>query len=184
MPKHLLNVFACPIRQAAAPSPDQASEAPIVHWCSASLCRAARGGPSRPQPRDHLIQHAGAQVVQQQRQAFQTIGAMRAGYGNAGDTSAGSPLDAHSSSATAAELDRQDIIYNGQMRAMGYSTQEALYQTAAGTAIQQGNEATNSALIKGISGMAGQGSGLLAGGGGGATASGGGATIIGAYGAS
>jgi hypothetical protein len=89
---------------------------------------------------------------------------MRAGYGTAGVTSAGSPLDAHSSSATAAELDRQDNIYNGQMRAKGYSTQEALYQTAAGTAIQQGNEATSSALIKGISGMAGQGSGLLAGG--------------------
>lgn len=66
------------------------------------------------------------QAQQQQRQARIKIGAIEANYGASGITMEGSPLDVLESSARNAELDRQAIIYQGQIRAAGYEDQATL----------------------------------------------------------
>lgn len=58
----------------------------------------------------------------QQRHARQVIGGMRANYGASGVTLEGSAMDVLESSAALAELDRQNILYDGELRAMGYQS--------------------------------------------------------------
>lgn len=69
---------------------------------------------------------AGADAAAQQRLAVQKIGAARAGYAASGVTAEGSPLDVLSMSAANAELDKQNILYKGELRAMGYKESGAL----------------------------------------------------------
>lgn len=69
---------------------------------------------------------AGADAEAQQRMAWQKRGAMRATMAMEGVAMEGSPLDVLAASAGIAELDRQNILYKGELRAMGYEDTGAL----------------------------------------------------------
>ncbi len=71
-----------------------------------------------------------------QAQSTQQLGAVAAAYGGSGVTNEGSALDVLSSSASNAELTRQTILYQGQVKAAGYQDEEAL------DAAQASNDAT------------------------------------------
>jgi hypothetical protein len=93
-------------------------------------------------------------ALKQQREARLRIGAEEAGYGASGITTEGSPLDVLESSTRNAELDRQAIIYQGQVRAAGYEDQATLDSMRADSDFQNG-------IFKGIGGLAGGASNFL-----------------------
>ncbi len=86
----------------------------------------------------------------QQRHATQVLGAARAGFGASGVTSEGSPLDVLMNSASNAELDRQNILYKGELRAIGYSDTAALERSRAKAAEKEGLVGAASAIITGV----------------------------------
>lgn len=92
---------------------------------------------------------AAADAEQQQRHARLVIGTARAGYGASGITLEGSPLDVLAMSASNAELDRQSILYRGELRGMGYDSEAALDRQRASTANTQGFFGAASALLTG-----------------------------------
>lgn len=94
-------------------------------------------------------QQAKSAADQQQADARKRIGAMRAGYAASGVTMDGSPLDALSSSAAEAELDRQNILYRGELAAIGAEDSAALYGMQARNARTQGYVGAASALLSG-----------------------------------
>lgn len=72
-------------------------------------------------------QQAAASAETADREARQRIGAMEANYGASGiSLSEGSPIDILRQSATAAEMDRQNILYGGEVRASGYGNTATL----------------------------------------------------------
>ncbi len=83
-------------------------------------------------------QQAAANAAAQQRKARMQLGTMRAGYGAAGIGLEGSPMDILEQSASMAELDRQNILYGGQLRAQGYSNTATL-EDAAGENAETGS---------------------------------------------
>ncbi|MBS4046572.1 MAG: hypothetical protein KG075_09550 [Alphaproteobacteria bacterium] len=76
-------------------------------------------------------QQADADAVLQQRRARKVIGNMRANYGASGLTMEGSPLDVLEESVSNAEMDRQTILYRGNLRAMGFENTAAQYRARA-----------------------------------------------------
>jgi hypothetical protein len=84
------------------------------------------------------------------------IGAIRAGYGSAG---AGSSEDVLAMSISNAELDKQSILYKGELRALGYTDEAALDRYGASVAITQGRQRAASEIIGG----AGRAAGIYAG---------------------
>ena len=95
-------------------------------------------------------QQAAANAEAQARRARQQIGSMRAAYGASGVSLEGSPLDVIEASAAAAEMDRQNILYSGELRAGGY-------ESTAGLELMRGDNArtgsyfsAGSALLKGM----------------------------------
>jgi hypothetical protein len=121
-----------------------------------------------------LAQQQGeAAAEQQQKQAKQAIGAEIAGYGASGVSSgAGSALDVLASSASNAELDRQNLLYDSKLRALGYRDQSDLDNAAAGNAQTAGELKAGSALLTGAANIAGKIP----------TSSGGGATVDSSFG--
>lgn len=99
-------------------------------------------------------QQAEQDAQAQQRASRQRIGAASAAYGAAGVTSDGSPLDVLATSASQAELDRQTILYKGNLRALGYQDQSQLDSAAAGQAKIGGEEKAGSAILTGASSAA------------------------------
>lgn len=104
-------------------------------------------------------QQAEANAAAQQRKARLQIGSMRAGYGASGVGLEGSPMDVLEQSAAMAELDRQNILYGGQLKSQGY-------QATAGLELMRGENAVTgsylnagSSLLTGL-GKAGSFSGL------------------------
>lgn len=98
-------------------------------------------------------QQAEANAAAQQRRARQQIGAARAGYGASGITMEGSAMDILESSAAMAELDRQNILYGGEIKSQGY-------QSTAGLELMRGENAetgsyfsAGSALLTGMGKM-------------------------------
>jgi hypothetical protein len=85
----------------------------------------------------------------QGRTARQKIGAARAAYGAAGVTQEGSPLDVLSMSAANAELDKQNILYRGELRGMGYEDTAELDRQRASAATAQGIGGAASAVLTG-----------------------------------
>ena len=76
---------------------------------------------------------------QQERSGYKKLGAMRAAYGASGVSGTdGSALDVLADSASQAELDRQNILYRGDLQAMGYSDQAALDRFGAKNARRKG----------------------------------------------
>ena len=77
-------------------------------------------------------QNAADQARQQQRETYMRLGAIRANQGKSGGTGdSGSVLDVLGDVAAQGELERQDIIYRGQLAARGYNNTAAL-DTASG----------------------------------------------------
>jgi len=95
-------------------------------------------------------QQAAANAASQERKARLQIGAMRAGYGASGISLEGSPMDVIESSASMAELDRQNILYGGAIKSQGY-------ESTAGLELMRGENAVTSSYF-------GAGSALLSGG--------------------
>lgn len=101
-------------------------------------------------------QQAEQDAQTQQRQARQRIGAASAAYGASGVSGDGSPLDVLSTSASQAELDRQNILYKGKLKSLGYQDQSQLDTAAAGQAQAGGALKAGSAVLTGASNAAGK----------------------------
>ena len=95
------------------------------------------------------LQQADAQAAIHQRQTTLDQGSLIAAYGAAGVTGDGSPLDTLSMSVSNAELDRQNILYNGRLKATVYYNEATLAHRASTTAIEQGNYQAASSLLTG-----------------------------------
>ena len=85
----------------------------------------------------------------QSRHARRVIGAARAGYGASGITDEGSPLDVLGMSAANAELDRQNILYRGELKALGYGDTAGLERMRADNADLEAFGKAGSAILLG-----------------------------------
>ena len=92
---------------------------------------------------------AGRDAEAQQRHSYRVLGAARAAYGASWITSEGSPMDVLESSAMEAELDRQNILYKGNLRAMGYEETAALDVSRGTSAERQSYAQAGSSLLMG-----------------------------------
>lgn len=92
---------------------------------------------------------AAADADAQRRHATQVLGSARAAYGASGVTAEGSPLDVLTMSASNAELDRQNILYRGELKAMGYQDTARLDRSRAGAAAKNGYFGAASAVLTG-----------------------------------
>jgi hypothetical protein len=92
---------------------------------------------------------AQADAASQERHSTRVIGAMRAGYGASGVTLEGSPLDVLESSAAEAELDRQNILYRGELRALGYNSGAELDRMRGSSGQQAGYFGAASSILMG-----------------------------------
>jgi hypothetical protein len=92
---------------------------------------------------------AAADADAQRRHSQRVLGGIRAGYGASGITMEGSPLDVLEFSAANAELDRQNILYKGELRAMGYDDTAMLDRMRGDAAQSAGYEKAGSAILMG-----------------------------------
>src|SRR5262245_58059242 len=110
------------------------SEAAAIVGTVVAAAGAVSSGIAQSHAADYSAQVAqqNAQLAKQQAQqnaeiqaaqARQQLGATAAAYGASGVTAEGSPLDVLASSAYKAEMDRQTILYDGRIKAMGYEDQ-------------------------------------------------------------
>jgi hypothetical protein len=82
---------------------------------------------------------AKADADRQQILANQKIGGIGAEYASSGvDSNSGSVLAVIGASAANSELDRQNILHGGDVRAINYQNQQNLDQTSAGNALKAG----------------------------------------------
>lgn len=96
-------------------------------------------------------QQAAASAEASDREARQRIGAMEANYGASGiSLSEGSPIDILRQSATAAEMDRQNILYGGEVRASGYGNTATLDRYNASASQTSGYLRAGGELLGGI----------------------------------
>lgn len=96
-------------------------------------------------------QQAKADAEAKQREVDRMLGAARASYGASGVTPEGSPLDVLSSSAALGELDRQNVLYKGRLREIGFQDTAAIETSSASAALTRGMFGAGSALLKGAS---------------------------------
>lgn len=94
-------------------------------------------------------QNAAADAELQSREARRRIGAARAGYGASGVAIEGSPLDVLETSAAEAEMDKLNILYKGELQAMGYEDTAALSRSRAKDAGTAGLFKAGSAVLSG-----------------------------------
>lgn len=81
---------------------------------------------------------AAANADAQRRRSAKTIGSMQAQYGASGVTSEGSPLDILEQSARDAEMDYQNILYGGELSALGHQNTAALEKSRGKNAMASG----------------------------------------------
>lgn len=101
-------------------------------------------------------QQAEADAARQKQVAFKKIGEMTAAYGASGVTLEGSPLDVLEESVRTAEQDRQNILYKGKLRAMGYESDADLYNLSGENALRTGQENATGILLSGGAKIAGK----------------------------
>src|SRR5574341_219322 len=83
-------------------------------------------------------EEAAARAKQHDREMYQRLGAVRAAQGkNGGAAGEGSVLDVLGDVAAQGELERQYIIYSGELKARGYEN-TAAYEHAVGREAQRG----------------------------------------------
>lgn len=84
---------------------------------------------------DIVRSQAQAQAVQNDRETFLRLGAIRAAAGKSGGVSSeGSALDVLGDAAAQSELDRQNIIYQGELQARGFTNSATLDRYTADSA--------------------------------------------------
>lgn len=93
--------------------------------------------------------NAAADAQAQSRDARRRIGAARAAYGAAGVSLEGSPLDVLEQSAAEAEMDKMNILYKGELQAMGYEDTAALNRSRAKDAQTAGIFGAGKAVLTG-----------------------------------
>lgn len=94
-------------------------------------------------------QQAQADSIMHQRESRRKIGQIAASYGSSGVELEGSPIDILALSASDAELDRQTIIYKGEVRAVGYENDARIQDQAARSARSRGRASASNILIGG-----------------------------------
>lgn len=94
-------------------------------------------------------QQAQQAAEMQKKKSQQMLGATRAAYGASGLTMEGSPLDILASSASDAELDRQNILYQGHVRAAGYENDATMSKMAGDNAMTQSYFSAAGTLLSG-----------------------------------
>jgi hypothetical protein len=82
-------------------------------------------------------EQAAADAEALQRHVNKVMGASRATIAASGVTFEGSPLDVLAASAGAGEMDRQALLYKGELRAMGYES-DAVLEKSKGDAKSAG----------------------------------------------
>lgn len=96
-------------------------------------------------------------VDAQQRDKDRHLGAMVAAYGASGVTMEGSPLDVLEASAVEAEREKQNIVYRGELRALGYYDSAALDAMAGENAMRRADASATNILLSGGAKVAGAG---------------------------
>lgn len=87
---------------------------------------------------------------QQQRETYQRLGAIRAAQGHSGgEGDQGSVLDVIGDTAAQAEIERQNIIYGGQLKSRGFANSAMLDIQAGKNAETSGYLKAGSALLGG-----------------------------------
>lgn len=97
-------------------------------------------------------QAADYNAVIQERQSRMQIEKIRAAYGASGVLQDGSVLDVIESSVTNAEMDRQQILYQGELKALGYEDSRELNLANAKSTRQMGMFQSMSQLLTGFTG--------------------------------
>ena len=93
---------------------------------------------------------AEANARQQDRENYMRLGAIRAAAGKSGGAAnEGSALDVLADSAAQGELERQNILYRGELRARGYSNTAALDEFGGENAQSSGYLKAGSELLGG-----------------------------------
>ena len=88
---------------------------------------------------DIARQQATDQATQSSRENYLRLGAIRAAQGRAGGTGdAGSVLDVLGDTAAQGEIERQDLIYQGELKARGFANTATL-ERAGGEVAQTGS---------------------------------------------
>jgi hypothetical protein len=96
-------------------------------------------------------QQAASNAEMQRRSSAKKIGSMQAAYAASGVSLEGSALDVLEESARNAELDRQNILYGGELRAMGSESTAALEKSRGDNAMSSGYLSAAGSLFKGAS---------------------------------
>ena len=95
-------------------------------------------------------QQASDEARQQQRETYLRLGAIRAAQGHSGGTGdTGSVLDVLADTAAQGELDRQNIIYKGQLQARGYSNTATLDTYSGNAAVSRATSTAAGDLFSG-----------------------------------
>lgn len=95
-------------------------------------------------------QNAAAQAVQVDRENYLRLGAIHAAQGKSGGAAGqGSVLDVLSDNTIQGKLQEQNVIYQGEMQARGYSNTAALDTTAGSNAQTAGYLKAGSELLSG-----------------------------------
>jgi len=81
------------------------------------------------------------EAAQVERENYLRLGAIRAAQGASGGTGAGSVLDVLADTARQGELERQNVIYRGELAARGYTNTAALERA-------QGQQAKRAATLR------------------------------------
>lgn len=132
---------------------------------AAAQARAAQTNAAIMQHNAQIAQNqASADAEQQRIQTLRALGAESAAYGASGVTGEGSAADIIGNSAAQGELARQNILYQGRLKAEGYNTQSQLDTGAAQTALQEGDQKAAAAGLQGASAVGSRAYGLLSGG--------------------
>ena len=84
------------------------------------------------------------------RRAEQAQGAAIADYGTSGVQLEGSPLDVLASSAAQAKMDEETVLYQGNLKAMGYQSNAVLDRMQGQNAVRQGSLNAASSLLTGV----------------------------------
>ena len=97
-------------------------------------------------------EQAAARAKQVDRENYLRLGAIRANQGKSGGTMAGSALDVLGDAAAQGELERQNVVYQGEMAARGYANTAALDRASGENAATSGYMRAGSELLSGGSG--------------------------------
>ena len=94
------------------------------------------------------VQQSEADAQAKDREKIQHIGAIRAAYGASGVTGAGNALDIMATNAALFEQDKQNILYKGRLRALGYEETATLEEMSGEAAQTSGYIGAGAALLQ------------------------------------